>query len=181
MLRPRKLRKARSSCGSIDITVHEDPQSPSGSSDESLDIETPSKLRALAAQPGTRQSYAINTSQATKGDLQQRQYCTQACLLGLTQRRPLDEACPNFFLHRGLGAGSYHVLDQKTLAQLMFCQLGLDSDDGCEPLGKQGSCSALFRLTLESHGYTFVAKGTVRAFKAKLKHEGLVYQHLNEV
>ena len=40
---------------------------------------------------------------------------------------------------------------------------------------------ALFRLTLESYGYTFVAKGTVRAFKAKLKHEGVVYQHLNEV
>jgi hypothetical protein len=36
-------------------------------------------------------------------------------------------------------------------------------------------------LTLESYGYAFVAKGTVRAFKANLKHEGLVYRHLNEV
>jgi hypothetical protein len=36
-------------------------------------------------------------------------------------------------------------------------------------------------LTLDSYGYTFVAKGTVRAFKACLKHEGLVYHHLNEV
>jgi len=63
----------------------------------------------------------------------------------------------------------------------MFCQLSLDPANGCEPLGKQGSRGALFRLTLESYGYTFVAKGTVRAFKAKLKHEGLVYQHLNEV
>jgi hypothetical protein len=111
MLRLRKSQKARSSCSSIDITVHEDLQSPSSLLDESLDIETLSKLRALAAQPKTRQSYAINTSQATKGDLQQRQYCTQACLLGLTQRRPLNEACPNFFSHRGLGAGSYYVLD----------------------------------------------------------------------
>jgi hypothetical protein len=34
---------------------------------------------------------------------------------------------------------------------------------------------------LGSYGYTFAAKGTVKAFKAKLKHEGLVYQHLNEV
>jgi hypothetical protein len=34
---------------------------------------------------------------------------------------------------------------------------------------------------LGSYGYTFVAKGTVKAFKAKLKHAGLVYQHLNEV
>ena len=31
MLRPRKSRKARNSCGSADIIVHEDPQSPSGS------------------------------------------------------------------------------------------------------------------------------------------------------
>jgi len=38
-----------------------------------------------------------------------------------------------------------------------------------------------FRLTLESYRYTFVAKGTVMAFKGKLKHEGLVYRHLDEV
>jgi hypothetical protein len=36
-------------------------------------------------------------------------------------------------------------------------------------------------LTLEWYGYTFVAKGTVTAFKAKLKHEGLIYRHLDEV
>jgi hypothetical protein len=39
----------------------------------------------------------------------------------------------------------------------------------------------LFRLTLEWYRYTFVAKGTVTAFEAKLKHEGLVYQHLDKV
>jgi hypothetical protein len=35
MLRPRKSRKASNGCGSIDIKVHEDSQSPSGSSDDS--------------------------------------------------------------------------------------------------------------------------------------------------
>jgi hypothetical protein len=39
----------------------------------------------------------------------------------------------------------------------------------------------LFKLTLDSHGYTFVAKGTVEAFVRCLKHEGRVYQHLDEV
>jgi tRNA A-37 threonylcarbamoyl transferase component Bud32 len=34
---------------------------------------------------------------------------------------------------------------------------------------------------LDTYGYTFVAKGTVRAFKANLKHEGVVYRHLNEL
>jgi hypothetical protein len=50
-------------------------------------------------------------------------------------------------------------------------------DDGCEQLGKQGACGALFRLTLESFGYTSVSKGTVTAFTEDLKHEGLVYRH----
>jgi serine/threonine protein kinase len=63
----------------------------------------------------------------------------------------------------------------------MLRQLAQDPDNGCEPLGKQGARGALFRLTLELYGYTFVAKGTVTAFTAKLKHEGLVYRHLDEV
>jgi hypothetical protein len=44
-LKLRKLRKARSSCSSVDIKLYEDPQSPSNSSDESLDTETLSKPR----------------------------------------------------------------------------------------------------------------------------------------
>ena len=63
----------------------------------------------------------------------------------------------------------------------MSRQLAEDPDNGCEPLGKQGARGTLFRLTLEWYRYTFVAKGTVKAFEAKLKREGLVYQHLDEV
>jgi hypothetical protein len=175
-------RKARRSCGSVDIKVYEDPQSPSDSSDESSDVETPSKPRICTAQSGIRQSSgSINTSQASESDVRQRQYCTQACLLGLVQRLPLDEACSNVSAHRAWGLDSHHMLDRKTLARLMLCQLALNPDNGFEPLGKQGACSALFKLTLESYRYTFVAKGTVTAFKEDLKHEGLVYRHLSEV
>jgi hypothetical protein len=71
ILRPRKLRRARNSCGSTDITVHDDPQSPSSSLDESIDIETPSKPRTHTAQSRIGQSDAINTSQATKTNRQQ--------------------------------------------------------------------------------------------------------------
>jgi hypothetical protein len=63
----------------------------------------------------------------------------------------------------------------------MLRQLTEDPDNGYELLGKQGACSALFRLTLESYRYTFVAKGTMTAFTAKLKHECLIYRHLDEV
>jgi hypothetical protein len=161
--------------------VYEDSQSPSSSSDESSDIETPSKPKPRTAQSGVGQSYAINTSQAAGSVVRRRQYCTQACLLGLARRRPLDGACPNVSAHRALGAGNHHGLHQDTLAQLILCQLAQDPDNGCEPLVKQGARGALFRLTLDEYGYTFVAKGTVRAFKANLKHEGVVYQYLNDL
>ena len=45
---------------------------------------------------------------------------------------------------------------------------------------KQGACGALFKLTLELHKYTFVAKGTIVAFKLKLKHKSLVYCYLDK-
>ncbi|KAH8772338.1 hypothetical protein BGZ57DRAFT_942454 [Hyaloscypha finlandica] len=182
MLRPRKSRKARNSCGSADIIVHEDPQSPSSSSDETSNVETPSKPRARARQSATGQMRSVKSSQAAEeSDVRHRQYCTQACLLGLVRKRPLDDACPNVGAHRAHGASNKHALGRKSLAKLMLRQLAEDPDNGCEPLRKQGARGALFRLTLEWYRYTFVAKGTVTAFEAKLKHEGLVYRHLDEV
>jgi hypothetical protein len=182
MLRSRKSRKARNSCGSADIIVHEDPQSQSSSSDETSDVETPSKPRAGTRQSGTGQIRSVKSSPAAEeSDVRHRKYCTQACLLGLVRKGPLDDACPNVNTHRAHGTGNHHALRRKSLAKLMLRQLAEDPDNGCEPLGKQGASGALFRLTLESYGYTFVAKGTVTAFKAKLKHEGLVYRHLDEV
>jgi hypothetical protein len=65
--------------------------------------------------------------------------------------------------------------------KLILYQLAENPDNRCEPLGKQGTCGALFKLTLASYGHTFVAKGTVTAFEAKLKHEELVYQHMDKV
>ena len=77
MLRPR-TRKARNSCGSADIIVHEDPQSPSGSSDETSDVETPSKPRTRTRQSGTGQIRSVKSSQAAEeSDVRHRQYCTQ--------------------------------------------------------------------------------------------------------
>jgi hypothetical protein len=182
MLRPRKSRKARSSCGSGDIIVHEDPQSPSGSSDETSDVETPSKPRARTRQSSTGRKRSLKSSQAAEeSDACHRQYCTQACLLGLVRNRPLDDACPNVGAHRADRAGNKHALGRKSLAKLMLRQLAEDPENGCEPLGKQGARGALFRLTLDWYGYTFVAKGTVRAFEVNLKHEGLVYEHLDKI
>ena len=181
LLRPRKPRKARNSCASA-IIVHEDPQSPSGSSDETSDFETPSKPKARARRSNTGQMRSAKTSQVVEeSDVRQRQYCTHACLLGLVRKGPLDDTCPNVYTHRAHGAGNHHALGRKSLAKQMLHQLTQDPDRGCEPLPKRGSRGTLFKLTLESYGYTFVAKGTVLAFEADLKHEGLVYRHLNKV
>jgi hypothetical protein len=124
----------------------------------------------------------IKSSQAAEeSDVRHRQYCTQACLLGLVRKHPLDDACPNINAHRTHGASNHHALGRKALAKLMLRQLAENPDNECKPLGKQGARGTLFKLTLEYYGYTFVAKGTVTAFEAKLKHEGLVYRHLDEV
>src|SRR5450432_1806448 len=150
ILKPRKP-WTRNSCSSTDITVHDDLQSPSSSSDESPDIETPSKPRTRSAQSRLKQSYTTNTSQAAGSDVHYRHYCTQACLLGLVRRRLLDEACPNVSVYRSFGAGSHYALDQKTLARHILHQLTKDPDV-YKLLGrqKQGACSTLFKLTLES-------------------------------
>jgi hypothetical protein len=125
---------------------------------------------------------SVKSSQlAQESDVRYRQYCTQACLLGLVRKHSLDDACPNVSAHRADRAGNHHVLGRKSLAKLVLSQLAAGPDNGCKPLGNQGARSTLFRLTLESYRYTFVAKGTVMAFKAKLKHEGSVYRHLDKV
>jgi hypothetical protein len=70
-------RKARRSCGSVDIKVYEDPPSPSSSSDESSDVITPSKPRTRTARSRIRQSSdTINPSQAAGGNVHERQYYT---------------------------------------------------------------------------------------------------------
>lgn len=54
-----------------------------------------------------------------------------------------------------------------SLAQHIRHQIEDSLDRGCQRLGKQGARGArgtLFKLTPDSHGYTFVAKGTVEAF-----------------
>jgi hypothetical protein len=66
MLRPRKSQKARNSCGSVDIIVHEDPQSLSGSSDETSDVETPSKPKARMRQCCTGEIHSAKSLQVAK-------------------------------------------------------------------------------------------------------------------
>lgn len=154
LLRPRKARKARNSCGSVDIVVQEDPQSPFDSSDETSDVETPSKPRARAHQSGVGQIPSVKSPQAAEGsDVRHREYCTQACLSGLVRKRPLDDGCPNVNAHRAHVASNRHPLGRKSLATRMLHQLAENPENGCEPLGKQGARGALFKfICCSCHG-----------------------------
>lgn len=113
---------------------------------------------------------------ATSG--QRRSFCTMKCLAGLRHQLTLDPACPNYAQHRMSPDTSVHEIDLNTLADRVQRQLDADADLGCDPLGIQGARGVLFRITLASHRYTFVAKGTVDGYRPHLRHEGRIYQHL---
>ena len=117
-----------------------------------------------------------NSNQASSSRGTQRQYCTQRCLLGIARGWPLDKNCPNASLHAR--RGQRHAVDQSKFLDLVQKQLAEDLDHNCEPLGLQGARGALFKVTLVSHGYVFVGKGTVQAFVPDLRHEGDIYRRL---
>ncbi|KAL6232749.1 hypothetical protein BDW75DRAFT_246950 [Aspergillus navahoensis] len=94
----------------------------------------------------------------------------------------LDQQCPNVSdhgvnRHQLTPATLIHRLDQ----QFFSDQQQLDTQLGCESLHVHGSRGPLFKITLWSHGYTFVAKGTPVEFVAGLKHEELIYSHLTSI
>jgi hypothetical protein len=131
--------------------------------------------------PGSQQKDkgGNNRKQASGSRGTQRQYCTQKCLLGIMQGSRRDENCPNALLHPRVGAK--HAVGRSKFLGLVRQQLADDLDRNCEPLGLQGARGALFKITLASHGYVFVGKGTVQAFVPDLLHEGKVYRQLKDL
>ena len=87
----------------------------------------------------------------------------------------MDNACLNVDIYYAHKTNNYYTLGQKSLAKLILCQLSKNSNNRYKLLRKQGTYSTLFRLTLESYEYTFIIKGTIIVFKAKLKYKGLIY------
>lgn len=77
--------------------------------------------------------------------------------------------------------GKRHALNLPGFMKLVQKQPAENLDHDCEPLGIQGARGALFRITLVSHGYVFVGKGTVQAFVPDLLHEGNVYRRLERL
>lgn len=110
----------------------------------------------------------------------ERPYCTSKCLLGLAKGEDLDPACPNFELHREHCATGpkCHPVSHATWLEMLREQLQQSLDDGITRLPFGGARSVLFKVTLLRYGYTFVSKGTVKAFIPALEHEAAVYRRL---
>ncbi|KAL9122915.1 MAG: hypothetical protein Q9187_000527 [Circinaria calcarea] len=169
--------RTRTSCDLDELRLGDDGQS---------DPDTPSKQRKgrlqLVSQTKSNEDTAdkrSNTDNHPGSKGRQRQYCTQECLLGLVRGMVLDKRCPNVMLHSG--HTNWHAIDGQEFMRLVRSQLKDDLDNNCEPLGLQGARGALFKLTLASHGYVFVGKGTVRAFVPALSWEGSMYQKLRRL
>ena len=128
-------------------------------------------------QPRGGSSKTGSKSSPTDSDI--RPFCSQWCLRGLVQGLNLDHACPNVLDHCLQGFEvNRHQLDCETFLVLLREQLQQTRDENCHPLGKEGARGALFKVTLASHGYTVVAKGTVPVFVEDLRHESQVYRRL---
>ena len=110
----------------------------------------------------------------------QRSYCTQKCLLGLSQQSALDQQCPNVKEHK-IHNGGRHNISRQTFLNLMRTQLAEDLDTDVHCWYLSGSRGVMFKVTLSSHGYTVVGKGTVFAWLTDLRHEELVYRHIQNI
>ncbi|PWY87119.1 hypothetical protein BO94DRAFT_535225 [Aspergillus sclerotioniger CBS 115572] len=151
--------------------------------EDGFDPNTPSRRPPrLPRRPLDPSSATTETqSQTSQSKGKSRQYCTQQCLQGLVKGGKLDWQCPNVLAH----GVDRHRLTPATLIHRLDRQFSMnirpDGDMGCESLHIHGSRGALFKITLWSHGYTFVGKGSPVEFVAGLKHEELIYSHLAPV
>ena len=141
--------------------------------------ETPSRRAASKRKRDSTETYQQSTGRSGTYDSRRTgRYCTLKCLAGIRNQRDLDPACPNFPKHRIVWRSRNHDLDLDGFAQRVREQLNADMDHHYYPLSIQGSRGVMFEITLASHGYVFVAKGTVKSYRPNLLHEGSVYRHL---
>ncbi|KAL1896470.1 hypothetical protein Cpir12675_002759 [Ceratocystis pirilliformis] len=119
-------------------------------------------------------------------------YCTQACLLGLTRRLPLDPGCPNYPLHRDAQPAAtssaslpreqqMHAITKADIRALIREQISIHPENNCTLLyneGLYGAIGCLFKLSLNGYGYTFVAKGVESDNACRLRRETQIYKRL---
>ena len=131
--------------------------------------------------PGSEAQNEHHDKQNTRRTAHDFDYCTESCLLGLTQNQPLDPDCPNYHMHQQHSESKGHPISIASALHLIKQQLHQDLDDHCIDLKKQGARGMLFKIALMPFSYCFVGKGTRDVFVPDLKHEGRMYQHMREM
>ena len=148
--------------------------------DGEYEDESPTKKRherqSKGKQSESNSGQVTGATISSRGTTRNYVYCTQQCLKGLTCREAISSDCPNHDLHPQ--KNGKHAITRQTLADLLRKQLVEDRDDYCLDLKHQGATGRLFKLTLASHGYTFVGKGTTSDFIEDSMRERRVYQRL---
>ncbi|CAH0023545.1 unnamed protein product [Clonostachys rhizophaga] len=188
-----RKRKRRAAGGEIDKTPlrKDDREDPSDDESAPRPPDTPTPAGRSTAQ-GPRRSQRLMLEPRPRegggsGQGRGQQYCTQKCLLGLLKGSFLDLKCPNVALHYkscahvDVHSRARHPVGHPEWLELLWKQLEQSLDDGIEPLGLGGARGVLFKVTLLAYGYTFVGKGTVRAFIKDLEHEAAVYKRLERI
>ncbi|KAK2926387.1 hypothetical protein FoTM2_013253 [Fusarium oxysporum f. sp. vasinfectum] len=188
----------------------EDTNSPSASSSQATEgsefmssAVPASREVSLRSRPSCRSTAVLRRDEADEeddgpdGDLYRswartdmsesapvKQYCTQACLLGLKRGLDLDSNCPNVLSHRSAEGGTRHPIDAHDFARLVGERLRKNPYRDCEALdgwGKMGATGVLFKLELAPYGYTFVGKGTLLPHPRRLEHESQIYARLDRI
>ncbi|OAA34931.1 Protein kinase-like domain protein [Cordyceps fumosorosea ARSEF 2679] len=178
-----RARAMLASAASCDPSQHISSSDDDENSDERFDPNTPSRSprEPRAANSSSRRA-ATKASRDTSTRGAVREYCTQNCLQGLKTQAPLDPTCPNVSVH-GVNRHrlSLAALIRRLSKQFSPQDLHPDTQLGCKSLHTNGTRGALFKVTLLSHGYTFVGKGVPAEFVGYSKHEESVYAHLAEI
>ena len=171
-------KRARAAQGGEDanLSFHSTTSSSGGSGNDAFGQAPASETPGRRGGGGTKTKRT--STQGPVAQTQSRQHCSQKCLLGLKQCGSLDLDCPNVEQHRRRTKDQSHDLDLPSFHRLLQSQLVSDMDHHCQPLGKQGARGAMFKITLVSHGYTLVAKGTVKSFVVDVRHEEKAYERL---
>jgi hypothetical protein len=186
----RRKKRQTDHTGQLKINPRQDE--PESSDDESApkppDTPSPTERRLRSGGPGPRRSQRVLAQRPSGNGEQSRAYCTQKCLLGLVDGGFLDAECPNVALHcrrksRPISAYAHirHPVNHAQWLRLLQEQLRVSLDDGITPLDEGGARGVLFQVVLLEYGYTFVSKGTVRAFIGDLEHEVATYKRLRPI
>ncbi|KAI4118321.1 MAG: hypothetical protein LQ345_001605 [Seirophora villosa] len=149
---------------------------PDGEYEDGSPTKERHERQSKGKQPQRSSGQGTGATHSSRGTARDYAYCTQQCLKGLVDRGAMDSGCSNYDFHPQ--KNGKHAITRPTFARLLRQQLIGDRDDYCLDLAHQGATGRLFKLTLASHGYTLVGKGTTSDFIVDSKREGRVYHHL---